>query len=274
MNREKLFQRWRRHYRRLLKRQELLLERSRGAGRAEHIHELRVTLRRLRLMVRVSAPLIDRTAAQRYRRWSRHITNATSDLRDFDVTLEWLASQDGNPEITETLLARRRRLWKTRRRRFLPAPPEIQSAIRQLESGKRARQRLARRYPARFARLHARVVGQIPHFFEFDETDRHAFRRTIRLLRYLREFALSSRQRDHDPLLEALARPQGAMGEYQNILLARQIIDTVKSPAPSPDLRRALIREQSRWHARIKTSLSHLARIYRAQIRAGTLGRT
>jgi len=274
MNRDKLFEHWHRQYRRLLKRQQVLLRQSRTQGLPEQIHELRVILRRLRLMVRVSAPLLDRSAAQRYRRWSRRLTNATSHLRDFDVTLEWLASQKTNPRFTQTLEDRRRRLWKMARRRFLPPPPEVQSAVRRLETSKRGRQKLSRRYPERFARLHARVITQIPRFFAFNEADRHAFRRTIRLLRYLREFALTGRQREQDPLLEALSRPQAAMGEYQNVLLARQIIDTIESPAPPPALRRALVRSQARWQREIKSSLSDLTRIYRAQIRAGTLRRS
>jgi triphosphatase len=274
MNQDKLFQQWHRQYRQLLKRQDLLLLQSRAQGLPGQIHDLRVTLRRLRLMVRVSTPLLDRAAAERYRLWSRKITNATSHLRDFDVTLEWLATQSVNPGLVENLEARRQRLWKMGRHRILPPPADVRSAIRRLESGRRGRQRLGRRYPARFARLHARVVAQIAAFFEFDETQRHTFRRTLRLLRYLREFALSSRQRKADPLLEALVRPQAAMGEYQNILLARRIIGALKSPVPPPSIQRALAREEARWQREIKASLNALARIYRSQVRAGLLAST
>ena len=263
MNRDKLFEHWHRQYRRLLKRQQLLLKQSRTQGLPEQIHELRVILRRLRLMVRVSAPLLNRGAAQRYRRWSRRLTNATSHLRDFDVTLEWLASQKTDSLFVQTLEDRRRRLWKMARRRFLPPPPEVHLAVRRLETNKRGRQKLSHRYPERFARLHARAITQIPRFFAFDEADRHAFRRTIRLLRYLREFALTDRQRKQDPLLKALSRPQAAMGEYQNVILARQIIDTIESPAPPPALRRALDRAMSRWQREIKAGLRELGRLYR-----------
>jgi CHAD domain-containing protein len=259
MNRDKLFKHWHRRYRRLLKRQDLLLRQSRNQGRPEHIHDLRVTLRRLRLMVRVSGPLVDPAAAEPYRRWSRKISNATSHLRDFDVTLEWLATQRLDTAVAESLAARRQRLWKMGRRRLLPLPPEIRSVVRKLESGKRGRQRLWRRYHSRFARLHARVVAQIPGFFDFDEAERHAFRRTVRLLRYLREFALKDRKRHHDRLIEALARPQEAMGECQNIVLARRIIGTLKSPAPPPALTRALVREQARRQRAVKSSLDALA---------------
>jgi CHAD domain-containing protein len=271
MHKAKLFRHWRRQYRHLFERQERLLELSRECGAPEHIHDLRVTLRRLRLMVRVSTPLLDRSAAQSYRRWSRQISNTTSRLRDFDVTLEWLASQNTNPALRKALASRRRRLWLARRHRFLPPPPKTFAGLQKLTTGKRAQQRLAQRYPARFARLHARVVTEIPHFFEFTERERHAFRRTIRLLRYLRELALTDREREQDSLLKALARPQAAMGEYQNIVLARQIIGTVRTPAPVSGLDHALAAAQSRWQAEITRSLRHLARIYRAQLRAGIL---
>ena len=274
LNKAKFHRRWQRQYHRLLKRQDVLLRKSCNQGLPGHIHELRVTLRRLRLMVRVSGPLIDREAAQRYRSWSRQITNATSPLRDSDVTLEWLDTQNADSLLMDTLEARRQHLWKKSRRRFLPPPPEVRSALRRLESSKRGRQRLSRRYPSRFARLHARVVAQIPHFFELDDAGRHAFRRTLRLLRYLRELALTSRQRDRDQLLAALARPQTAMGEFQNVVLANQIIGTLNSAVPPQKLRQALIQEQARWQRQIKSSLRQLARIYRSQVRAGILSRS
>jgi CHAD domain-containing protein len=271
MNREKLFKLWRRQYQRLMQRQRLLIREAHTQGLPEQIHDLRVTLRRLRLMVRVSTPLLDRAAAERYRSWSRKITNASSHLRDFDVTIEWLASQRADSTLTRNLKARRQRLWKMTRNRFVPPPPKVQSGVERLESGKPGRQRLSRRYPKRFARLHARVVAEIPRFFDLDEAERHAFRRTIRLLRYLREFALTRRQQERDPLLKSLIHPQAAMGEYQNILVARQIIGALKSPVPPPALLRALIQEQARWRREIKASLAILTRAYRSRIRTGSL---
>ena len=269
MKREKLFKRWHRQYQRLLQRQQLLIHEAHAHGLPEQIHDLRVTLRRLRLMVRVSAPLLDRAAAERYRGWSRKVTVASSHLRDSDVTLEWLASQPAYSALTRTLEAQRQRLWKMTRNRFVPPPPKVHSAVKRLESSKTGRQRLSRRYPERFARLHARVVAEIPRFFDLDETERHAFRRTLRLLRYLREFALTRRQQEHDPLLKCLIRPQAAMGEYQNILVARQIIGALKSPMAPPALLRTLVREQARWEREIKASLKALTRAYRSRIRTG-----
>lgn len=274
MKREKLFKRWQRQYQRLLQQQQLLIQEAHTHGTPEQIHDLRVTLRRLRLMVRVSAPLLDRSAAERYRTWSRKVTNASSPLRDFDVTLEWLATQPAHSALTQTLKTRRQRLWKMTRNRFIPPPPKVRSALERLESNKSGRQRLSQRYPERFARLHARVVAEIPRFFVLDENERHAFRRTIRLLRYLREFALTSRQQRKDPLLQSLIRPQAAMGEYQNLLLARQIIGALKSPTPPPHLLRALVREQARWQREIQASLQALSRAYRPRIRPGRIRAT
>ncbi len=265
LNKDKFYRHWQRQYHHLLDRQDRLLKRARSHGLPEHIHELRVVLRRLRLMVRVSSPPIDREAARRYRQWSRQISDVTSPLRDIDVTLEWLASQKANPALADTLQTRRQSLWSQGRRKFMPPPQRILAATRRLKSNKHDRQRLRRRYPARFARLHARVVSQIPHFFELNDSGRHAFRRTIRLLRYLRESALTERQRHHDALLKALAEPQAAMGEYQNVTLARQIVGSLHSPAPSNSLRQTLRRDQAHWQRHIKTSLRVLAQIYRSQ---------
>jgi hypothetical protein len=82
--------------------------------------------------------------------------------------------------------------------------------------------------------------------------------------------ALTSRQRECDQLLAALARPQTAMGEFQNVVLANHIIGTLDSAVPPQKLRKALIQEQAHWQRQIKSSLRHLTRIYRAQVRAGT----
>jgi hypothetical protein len=75
---------------------------------------------------------------------------------------------------------------------------------------------------------------------------------------------MTSRQRERDELLAALARPQTAMGEFQNVVLANHIIGTLNSAVPPQKLRKALIQEQAHWQRQIKSSLRHLARIYRA----------
>jgi CHAD domain-containing protein len=258
MKTDPFFRRWKRRYRKWLVCQWALLRLGRIAGQPGEIHELRVTLRRLRIMVRLGAPLLESKAVRAYRAWSRRVTDATSPLRDHDVTVEWLAAQPGTDTIVGFLKSRRQRLWEACRHHLTPPKAAVRVGIARIRSGRKARGRLRRRYVQRVDRLRARVAGQLPRFFDLDLEGRHAFRRTVRQLRYLRELTLPKRKRARDEWLESLNRPQAAMGGHQDLLLAEEILASLPEAKGSEALFRELARQKARGESAIRRGLNQL----------------
>jgi CHAD domain-containing protein len=260
MNGDKLFDRWRRRYRRLLKRQGVLVRRCRRQGDAETVHELRVTVRRLRLMVRLAAPFVGREVAELYRGWSRSVSDATSALRDLDVVLEWLQPRPNAAPVTEQVLAQRRRQFNQSRSRVQPMAGRLSRRLLEFRTDAKARKRFTRRYRNRFARLLERTRPQARRYARMPIEERHAFRRQLRQLRYLRELALPRRKHAPDPVLQLLVRPQVAMGELQNLQLAETVLEKRSRPGLPAALTRHLSAEQARWNREIDLGLRALAR--------------
>lgn len=261
MKTKKFFERWKRRYLKLLHKQWMILRQSRREGKPEQVHELRVTLRRLRLLVRLGEPLIDKTVADEYRRWSRVISTATSRLRDYDVTLEWLKGQKDAADIIELLQARRDRLWRIQKAGLTPPTGNVRSRLSRIKSGGTEVARLRKRFLKRFDRLRGETFDGIPHFFRLSLEDRHAFRRALRRLRYLRELSLSRRKRAGDDLLKNLIRPQAAMGEYQNLVMAGQIINSLKRTPTSLRLVKTLGKQRELWKSEIRRGLKGLSEL-------------
>jgi CHAD domain-containing protein len=259
MNGDKLFDRWRRRYQDLLKRQRVLLARSRRRGDAKSVHELRVTVRRLRLMVRLAIPFVGREVADRYRAWSRTVSDATSGMRDLDVVLEWLTPRPDAAWIVERIAAQRRRLFLRKQAGLRSIPGGLCGHLRAFHTDAKARKRFARRYDNRFARLLHRIRPQARRYARMAVEERHAFRRQLRQLRYLRELALARRRQARDPVLGLLVRPQVAMGELQNLQLAEAVLrkqPPMKVPSGLlPDLAVA----QARQDREIRLGLKALA---------------
>jgi CHAD domain-containing protein len=262
MKTDPFFRRWKRRYRKWLVCQWALLRLGRIAGQPGEIHELRVTLRRLRIMVRLGAPLLGSKAVRAYRVWSRRVTDATSPLRDHDVTVDWLAAQPGTETIAGLLKARRQRLWEACRHRLTPPKAAVRAGIARIRSGRKARGRLRGRYVRRVDRLRDRVAGQLPSFFDLDLEERHAFRRTVRQLRYLRELSLPKRKRGRDEWLESVNRPQAAMGGHQDLLLAEGLLASLPEAKGSGALFRELARQKACGESAIRRDLNQLNRLW------------
>ena len=265
MKTRNLFRRWKRRYLRLLRKQWMVLHQSRREGKPKQVHELRVTLRRLRLMVGLGAPLLDETAVDDYRRWSRVISTATSRLRDYDVTLEWLKDRNGAEEIIELPQVRRDRLWRIQSSRLTPPTSKVRSRLSRIKAGRKAGAQLRRRFLKRFDRLHRQVFEGIPRFFELSLEDRHAFRRTLRRLRYLRELALSRKKRAAGGFLKNLIRLQVALGEYRNLVVAEQIITLLKRSETSRRLGEALQKQRVAWEEQIDRGLKALSDLHQRE---------
>jgi len=266
MKPQNFFCRWKRRYLKLLHKQWMVLRQSRREGTPGQVHELRVTLRRLRLLARLGEPLIDKTVANEYRRWSRVISTATSRLRDYDVTLEWLKGQSGAEEIVEKLQVRRDRLWRIQKARLTAPTAKIRSRLSRIKAGRKDVGRLRKRFLKRFDRLQSETFKGIPRFFELGLEDRHAFRRSLRRLRYLRQLALSRKRQASDDLLKSLIRPQVAMGEFQNLVVAEEIIGHLKRTPTSLRLVDTLRRQRRSWEGEIRRGLNSLVEMERENV--------
>jgi CHAD domain-containing protein len=265
MNTDKFFRRWRRRYLKLLERQWVLLNLSRIEGRPEQVHDLRVTLRRLRLMLRLAGPSLDQESTRAYRAWSRRVADATSPLRDHDVTLDWLANQPHTKPLVTILEARRHDLWKACRQRLKPPKTAVRLRMAKVRSGRKASRLLDRRYRRRMKQLHAQVATALPRFFGLNIEERHDFRRALRKLRYLRELVLGKRKRRRDKLLLTVDSLQSAMGNYQDLRIAEAILSSLRDPVPAPTLIRLLRRHQTRGESAIRADLDRLLRDWSAR---------
>lgn len=266
MKTQNFFCRWKRRYLKLLHKQWMVLRQSRREGSPGQVHELRVTLRRLRLLIRLGGPLIDNAVADEYRRWSRVISTATSRLRDCDVTLEWLKGQSGAEGIVEKLQVRRDRLWRIQKPRLTPPTAKIRSRLSRIKAPRKNGARLRKRFLKRFERLQRETFKGIPRFFELGLEDRHVFRRSLRRLRYLRELGLSRKRQAKDDLLNNLIRPQVAMGEYQNLVVTEEILRRLKQSPTSLRLVGTLRKQRTSWQAEIRRGLKSLAEMERENV--------
>ncbi|MBU6400237.1 MAG: CHAD domain-containing protein [Verrucomicrobia bacterium] len=250
-----LFRRWRRRSTRLLETLGPLQQRCRTDGAPEPVHELRVSLRRLRLLLRLGAAGPGKHAVVEFRHWSRAVSDALSQLRDLDVTLEWLDGRPASARIIATLERRRRRCWDTCSR-TLPKPARnLERRLTRWKVRRKTSARLARLY-YRFVQVHeVELARAAPRLFDLPPTERHAFRRRLRRLRYLRELALSRHRQGADRLLKQLVGLQEALGEYQNRRVVQVTLRQFKSPLP---LRRALARESRSWEDAARRQLRAL----------------
>jgi len=260
MKPRKLFRHWLRGRQRLLSALRPLIRQCRRQGDADQIHELRVTLRRLRLFVRVGRPLLDRHVVAGFRAWAHKISKLTSPVRDLDVAIEWLRKEQNSSAASEACQQTRDRLWRARRRRLRPPPPDMLTALAKVAEPDTAPARLAKRARKLERRYQAAVRKALPRYSELSATDQHEFRRTLRWWRYLRELGLRRKRQARDTLLAALIAAQETTGDRQNLALTVTALRRHWSGPQSAPLRGQLRREQAEQVAKIRNSIEVLAR--------------
>jgi len=165
MRAQKLFRRWQGRRAKLLRQLIDLQRRCQRAGKVQQVHEFRVTLRRLRLLARVGRPLLNPAAIASLRRWGKRVSLLTSRVRDLDVASEWLQEQPQGEEAVELIEARRDRLWRASRPRLTPLPPLVAGGLHQAKDGRKARERLQRRFLRFETRLAGLIAAQDEFFF-------------------------------------------------------------------------------------------------------------
>lgn len=245
MKPERLARRWQRRHLKLLSELRRLHAECRRRGDAPQVHELRVTLRRLRLSVRLGKALFDAAHLGQLRAWAGRISRATSPVRDLDITVEWLLASKAGPSLVAECQGLRDRLWRRRQRQLLALPGQVLNRLAHpARDGTRA---AARALTGRFRKLEERyrdhLRQQLPRFFELSEEDRHDFRRTVRWWRYLRELAVARKKLPKDPICRRLLPAQETLGELQNLALAQAILQRL-TPSPEREELRALLARQ------------------------------
>jgi CHAD domain-containing protein len=232
-----------------------LVAACRAKGEAETVHELRVTLRRLRLYVRVGRPQFRRKRVAEFRAWARGVSKLTSPVRDLDVALEWLEPRPVAQAVAARCRRRRRRLWAAAQRRLEPSPDGVIEVLAATRGGVKRRKEIELQFEALLDRYRRAVVRDLPRFFRLSFEAQHGFRRALRWWRYCRELELPAKAQGSDPLLAALVALQEATGTRQNLRLAAAALRGQRGPAAA-GLREAIRRELATQEAAIRRAAS------------------
>lgn len=252
----KLFRRWQESQKRLLAALGRLPGRVRRHGEAETVHELRVAVRRLRLLIRLGAAWYGDETSSRFRDWSQGISAATDRVRDLDVALEWLVARPQRHRDLQAHLERNRRhAWETARRRVKPLPVSLRRELALPEGGRKHEVRLAKRCARLVDKLRERCLREAARFFRLTLANQHDFRRLVRRWRYLRELELPDSRHRKDALLQRLLRLQEALGHRQNLLLAQEVLNALPPYIVPPDLLTSLTAEIRKTEADIRHRL-------------------
>ncbi len=210
-----------------------------GAGEAEHVHQLRVGLRRLRVLLRELASLAVLAPAQEQLPALEALFRELGEHRDQSALLpQQLAVMRaaGAPELAlpsvlpdigaAVRAAPMQMVWL----RLL----EVLQALKDGERGTASRSALRSLVGQRLARLHRQAFRHGRDFDEADEERRHQVRKQFKRLRYLSELArplFSGRKVDR--YVAQLKAVQDALGHYQDASAGRRhwAIAAVSQPA-------------------------------------------
>lgn len=263
MKPERLARRWRRRHRRLLAELTQHLDRARRRGDAEAVHALRVTLRRLRLSLRLGKAFFDEAWLGRWRGWAQRISRATSPVRDLDIAVEWLVANRANPALIEESQHRREQAWRRHRRQVLLPPRGWRTFLEVPAPSPEQARRLARRLGKLEARYREHLRTQLPRFFRLAEEERHEFRRTVRWWRYLREQVLPRKKLARDSVCRRLLPAQEVLGELQNLALVQEVLARLTASPEREEMRTLLTRQQQAQLTLARKCLQELRAVWR-----------
>lgn len=204
----------------------------------EAIHDLRVAMRRLRTLLKMSRKLFGRWHADVVRRAFRDVMRATGDLRDEEVLEETLDGLSDRPELSAFLRSRKQRERKLRR-----------ALVTRIERGELDRARLLLKallvFPvrpksdvelARFARRtveRARLGVEEKRDVSVDDVlAMHELRIAYKELRYSIELLADALPIDARALLEPATVFQKRLGEIHDVDVG---IEVVKDARTLPD---------------------------------------
>lgn len=230
MNSKRLYRRWQDSLTARMHSIRKLL-RQRPALSATEVHELRVALRRARLLASLGAHSIGRTKTKQFRDATRDLLDLLDSVRDCDVALDWLRDVQASAGLIKKLQVRRDRFWRTAKRRLQLPATKLAINPRTKGGAKKLHRRLAKLSKATAERCHKTIkLGN-----EIPTPELHELRRVIRRWRYLRELQLTAHGIRRDPRLRVLIRVQECLGALQN---AEVILDQLKPLGRTEELQR------------------------------------
>lgn len=260
MAQDNVARRWQKRFRDLLEEIDRLSADALKTGEVEAIHNLRVALRRARLLALAGRPALGRATADAFRHRAFQIMELLGGLRDADVTLEWLHRQNANRLLAGRVRARRHRLWRTTAPRLKAAGTFDAADLAPEKMDRASEKKLCRRFTETRERFCARVVASREQFNHLDIEGLHEFRRNLRRWRYLSETLLSRRGQKKSKALQRLIALQDALGEMQNCEVIRQFLRALKLPAEEARaLDQKLARQQRDWLAKAGARLGAVA---------------
>ena len=261
MKPRELLRRWQRRTRQLLDQSRALHAACRNRGTPAEIHDLRVTVRRLKVLVKLARPAIDPKIRSELERWAAQISQATSATRDLDVAIEWLQTDTSCKTIATRLSRLRKQTWGLRQRTLGSFPRRLRKGLRLAQPQRQAARSLAKRMEKSEARFRSKILEGVDQFATMAPENRHDFRRQIRRWRYLVELRLARVEQAANPLLATLLKVQETIGDEQNRLITEASLRTLpstKTSAPITMLTRVRRRRSANERA-IDRALKELA---------------
>ena len=195
------------------------------------VHDLRVGLRRARLLALVGRPMLGKTRVAQFRQWAMKLATALSGVRDYDVMLDWLKAHSPGAQQDQLLREKRARTWRLARPKLMALSRREWKEIRIRGSSPLRAGGLRDNFRKECSKTGAALARDAARFHKLDAAGLHEFRRTLRRQRYLRELALGRREQKVDRELKRLIAFQEALGEMRNCYLVRTFFSSQKPPA-------------------------------------------
>lgn len=219
MNAKELRENWRRAMRRQLAALGKLLRR-RAPLNAAAVHDLRVVLRRCRLLLSLGGKSRQRARRRAFRSAARTVLDHFGPVRDLDVTIEWAGARRAPTALLASLGRRRTSLAL----RAFHAMAKLRPSLHPSRVRKTLRtdpDKLARRHRRWQDALAAHCRAEAGRADKLSTARLHALRRDIRRWRYLRELEPRAKR----PSVATLVAAQEALGGVQNSEVA---LDTLR----------------------------------------------
>ena len=255
MKPRKCYRAWRQAVLTCMDRWPVLWKGCRNRATAEQVHDLRVVLRRLRLLLAVGKGLVDEKSRVAFRAWARHTCTSASALRDADVIEAWLRqSEDGL--VLAARWQRRRgasvHRWQSKHRvapRGLSRQLLAEPTVKQIK-------RLARRAERIVQAGRDAYAISAKRYWSLAQEEQHQVRRHLRRWRYLLEWNRGW-QRPGDPSLKQILRLQELMGDRGNLQLVHTWSQRTRITAHGP-LRAKLAAERKQLDEKLRRHLKDL----------------
>jgi len=261
MAKRKFYRRWKRHFLSNMRRVDKLFSKCRRTGDAKYIHDLRVTLRRARLLALIGAPVLGKAPVRQFRQWALSVATALGQVRDYDVLLEWLKTNAQVEQSDRTLQKTRQRLWRLTRPALKKMPRARRRELVNWKSSGVKPRKLRDKFLKEREKIGAALTHDAARFQELTIAGRHQFRRILRRWRYLRELLLSRREQRTDRNLKGLIEFQEALGEMQNCTVVREFYSSPPHSKRRLKLTGLATLQEQRWLRRSERHLGSFLRI-------------